>query len=282
MRTVSADEFRKSIQMAVQYVHSCQMEDGGYFFAKIPPSSLQDTLFAIEILRMVEQRPRCIEGIEQFILSFQNDFAARNLHALYLASGALLALGKPIEALRGFVKAAFERFNVSGIECFDSLDMEVVSELKSLFEAVCLFLRFAMPVDSNSVTGCILSLANKDGGFGYRAYSTLATTYYAVQTLALLKRFPESPGLTLDFLKKKEPGIYFLEDLYYLMQTRSLLGENPWPKGQDKAAAFILGYQRASGGFARARPMGIPTLEYTWYAMSLLKLLKKLPTVRER
>jgi hypothetical protein len=32
-----------SVKMAVPYIHDRQTEDGGYFFARIPPGNLQDT-----------------------------------------------------------------------------------------------------------------------------------------------------------------------------------------------------------------------------------------------
>lgn len=43
----------EAARMAVDYVHSCQVEDGGYFFARIAPSSLRDTCLAVETLHLL-------------------------------------------------------------------------------------------------------------------------------------------------------------------------------------------------------------------------------------
>jgi hypothetical protein len=277
MSSTSFGELRESVRLAIHYVHSCQTEDGGYFFARVPPSSLQDTFFAARILKMLGQQPHRIKAIEHFVLSFQNDYEAQNIHALYLASGTLVALGKSIEILRSASKAGFERFKVQRFDRFDNINVEVVSELKMIFEAVSLFLRFDLPVNKDAVARCILSLANKDGGFGYRRYSTLATTYLAVQSLALMGQSIKGSSTIIGFLEKREKSVYFIEDLFYIMMIRSILNERPLSMGKNQAISFILGYQRANGGFARARIIGIPTLEYTHYAIALLKLLGGIP-----
>jgi hypothetical protein len=39
----------------------------------------------------------------------------------------------------------------------------------------------------------------------------------------------------------------------------------------DRVMRFVMMCQRANGGFSRGTIMGIPTLEYTFYALSILR-----------
>jgi hypothetical protein len=48
------------------------------------------------------------------------------------------------------------------------------------------------------------------------------------------------------------------------------------PISPDRVNEFVLKCQRRNGGFARAPIMGIPTLEYTFYALSILKEMEVL------
>jgi hypothetical protein len=50
---------RKEIIRSVQdYIHSCRVDDGGYFFARIPPGSLLDTYYAVMALSMTGSCPK--------------------------------------------------------------------------------------------------------------------------------------------------------------------------------------------------------------------------------
>jgi len=51
----------------------------------------------------------------------------------------------------------------------------------------------------------------------------------------------------------------------------ALLGERLSYQPREDSISYLLGYQNVTGGFARSRIMGISTLEYTYYAISLLK-----------
>lgn len=147
----------------------------------------------------------------------------------------------------------------------------MASELEDVAEQVSLFLEFAVSFDQAGTVDLVRSLRNPDGGFGRQGVSTLATTCDAVRILNVLEYHPEEGERVLGFLESRARDLYFLEDLYYLETTRSILGGVP-PDGA-RVVSHVMGCQRRGGGFARARPMGIPTLEYTYYAVSILKLL---------
>jgi hypothetical protein len=265
---------KESIKMAAKYIHERQTTDGGYFFARIPPGNLLDTFFAVESLRMLGFQHRRVNDLENFVSSFQPDYALGNIHALYLAMGIIKSLGKSLQEYHCYAESALNRFDLAELVRFERLDSEVVSELKHIFEAVTVFNLLDVRFDKKSVTEFVLSLFNTDGGFGRNSFSTLSTTFYAVQTLALLD-YPKFPELTQAFLIKMVKKTYYIEDLFYLLATMSLLGQSFFHLERELYTASILDYQRINGGFARARPIGIPTLEYTYYAISMLNLLQE-------
>jgi hypothetical protein len=74
--------------------------------------------------------------------------------------------------------------------------------------------------------------------------------------------------LSMGALSKQFP-VPLIDDLYWLMNGLANLGVNSvYP---DRVIKFVMECQRPNGGFSRATIMGIPTLEYTFYAMSILK-----------
>jgi hypothetical protein len=266
------DEVRKAAEKALQYVHSCQTEDGGYFFARISPSSLRDSHFAVKILRMLGQRPRRPAGVKRFVWAFLQEGEGNPVHTSYLAVEILKDLGEDLEALRHqseAIEAPLAALN--GVSDPSTLYIEVVSELEQLFEAVSVLVHLDIPFDRASVVRLISSLSNRNGGFGSQGSSSLATTYYAARTSVMLDYPLRHPERILSFLRRHERDVYFLENLYYLSSACCILGEAL--SEPEQAISFVLGCQRGSGGFARARPMGIATLEDTYYAVSLFQQL---------
>ena len=141
------DELKESLKMATNYIHERQIQDGGYFFARIPPGNLQDTFFAVKSLQVLGQQPRKLDSLKKFVSSFQSEYASGNIHALYLASGILLALDEPLNKYRANGITALSQFNLEELFRFERLDMEVVSELKHIFEAVNVFIALQIHFD---------------------------------------------------------------------------------------------------------------------------------------
>jgi hypothetical protein len=269
---VLTDKAKRAAEKALQYVHSCQTEDGGYFFARIPPGSLRDSYFAVKTLRLLGQWPQQPAALTHFVQSFLGEIAGSPVHTCYCALEIMNELGQDLEPLRHQSEAIDASLaSLKGVSDPRRLYIEVVSELEQLFEAVSILMHLDIPFDRLAVIGQISSLANSDGGFGSRASSSLATTYYAVKIFALLDHLPKQPQRILSFLRRQERDFYFLEDLYYLSSACHIMGATL--SEPERAISFVLDCQRDSGGFARARLMGIATLEDTYYAVSLLKLL---------
>ena len=270
-KSAFTDMVGKAAEMAASYVHSCQTEDGGYFFARISPSGLRDTYFAVRTLHMLGQQPRHPAALESFVWSSLQGGSGNDAHALYLLNEILGLLGRQTDALRPRIQALLESFELADKPGnLDTLYLEVVSELENLLETVSLFVHFDLPFNRERVVNSICALSNADGGFGRQGTSTLATTYYAAQILSMLGCLDKDSERILSFLNYRSQAVYFLEDLFYLKATRSMLGVAP--SDTEQVISFALDCQRTGGGFARARPMGIPTLEYTYYAVSILKL----------
>ncbi|MCR4394444.1 MAG: hypothetical protein NUV31_08765, partial [Dehalococcoidales bacterium] len=58
--------FRRDV---LGYIERCHLEDGGYFFARISPSSGLDTYFAVKSLSILGVKPDRPEAIADFFLN---------------------------------------------------------------------------------------------------------------------------------------------------------------------------------------------------------------------
>ena len=249
-------------------MYSCRVADGGYFFARIPPGSLLDSYFAVKTLKVLGQRPERPESLERFVRSHTGEKSAMRIHGLYLCSEILRELGGNTEILRdsadGFSLSSDFRASISSR---DGLYWEVVSELQPVFEAVSVFTSLGLPFDEEEIARVVRSLRNEDGGYGY-GQSSLVTTYYALRILSHLGAPLESPQMTVEYSLRRRGRVYFLEELFYLTGIWRTMGKVNDSREED--ASFVLDCQRHGGGFARARLVGIATLEYTYYAVSVL------------
>lgn len=271
-----AREARDTVRRVCEYIHTKQTQDGGYFFARVPPGSLLDSYFAVRTLQMLGRCCKRPAALRRFVESFVRQGLVNNAHSLYLAMGIIQALGQGTDLLSDTSEAVAEELRRWVSEySVDGIYIEVASELEAAYEATWALARLGVPLPTKAITQFISSFRNKDGGFGRGARSTLATTHYAIQTFSELGLRVDEPQQVVAFLRSREDDIYFLEDLYYLVGALCGLGETPLnPSG---VVSFVLGCRRENGGFARGVPIGIPTLEYTYYAVSVLKQMGFLP-----
>lgn len=265
----------EATRRAVAYVRARQTEDGGYFFARIPPGCLRDSYFAVQMLRMVGERAARPEDFEGFIQSFLSSNAVQDAHGLYLLIGIFEGLGRDLHSLRRSGSVSWLTGRLGGRSSSYDLEVEVVSELEGLYELVYCLLKLRIPFDKKGVAQLVSSYRNTGGSYGDGHRSVLATTYYAAQTLTLLGQPVVEHQQVLSFLRRREPAVYFMEDLYYLPEALQTLDEGL--PNRDYWVSFVLDCQRSSGGFARTRVIGIATLEYTYYAMCILDRLGVLP-----
>lgn len=262
--------FRKKI---ISYIQKCHLEDGGYFFARIPPSSGMDTYFAIKSLVMLDEKQDNIEKTGLFLKSGIESGSLNNLTGIFLTAEILSELDMINNA---FIRHAFKlvqssKNELGGFGAYKNVNVETPSELQDTYRVL----------KTLEITGCEINreelleftnrFLNPDGGYGANNYSTLASTYYATEIHKILGSNLDELTIMRDYLKQRESlhTIRNIEDLFWLTGALSNLNERiDYPA---EALEFVLQCQRYNGGLARVPVMGITTLEYTFYGLSILK-----------
>jgi len=260
-------------ELIIHYVETRRTSDGGYFFARIPPSSAYDTYYATATLRLLGRNPTDADGVIGWLKKWAEGTPRGHTHPAFLAAGILHSLSHDAKTVRRFLRNHFGWR--PGNTYFNSprqVYIEVVSPLETLYEEVTLYTWMEREVDKEEVIRFLERFHNGDGGFGPDSRSTLASSFYAAKVLSLLGYADDLvQGLERYFREQeKDRLLYFLEDLYWLVGGLNAIGQEM--ESKEAVAGFVLECQRQNGGFARAALMGIPTLEYTFYAVSLLAM----------
>lgn len=260
------------LQELINYIERCHLEDGGYFFARIPPSSGTDTYFAVKSLALMGVKPSNPEAVIDFFLRQIKACTLSGIVGIFSAVEVISELGQVTDSLRIYAENQISKWQnkAGGFGALENIYVEVSSELEETYRAVRTLKVIDSIPDEQVIVGFVSSLLNQDGGYGRNGHSTLASTFYATEIYKLLGVGAQKPDSTRSYLKMREKGrqIQFIEDLYWLVGSLANLGEKPCSTG--RITNFILACQRPNGGFARAAIMGIPTLEYTFYALSIL------------
>lgn len=168
------------------------------------------------------------------------------------------------------------RNRAGGFGAYKDLDAEVPSELRDTYRSVKALKTLGAGFDEQGVSHFVLRMLNPDGGYGPKGHSTLASTFYAAAIHGLVGQGTETLPATRGYLRRREEDwqVQFIEDLYYLVLGLANLGENT--NVPERVRRFVTECQRSNGGFSRATVMGIPTLEYTYYALSILSEIEAL------
>jgi len=257
----------------VAYIERCHLEDGGYFFARVPPSSGTDTYFAVKSLSILDSKPRNPESVVKFFLSQVREDSLSGVTSIFNAVGVIDELSRVSSNMRRYAekKVTAWQNEAGGFGALENIDVEVASELQETYRAVKALKTMGVSFNEEKISHFVSSLLNRDGGYGKNGHSTLASTFYATAIYRLLKGNKEDLAYTKDYLRNKEANwqVQFIEDLFWLVEGLANLGEKSnYP---DRINSLILECQRPNGGFSRATVMGIPTLEYTYYALSILR-----------
>ncbi len=262
-------EFRRRV---IGYIERCRLEDGGYFFARVPPSCAADTYFAVKGLALLGAKPVDPSAVTGFFLNQLREGALGSITTVFFAVEALSELGEiPAEVKRHARQLIMaQRNSLRGFGTVDDIYIEVSSELEETYQAVSVLKATGAEFDGEEVCDFVRRTFNGDGGYGRGGRSTLASTYYATAIYQMLGVEVPRAAATKAYLRRKEARweVRFIEDLYWLAGALTSVGERL--NQPERAIEFVLGCRRR-GGFARAPVIGIPTLEYTFYALSILK-----------
>lgn len=264
------DSFRQRI---VTYIEKCQLEDGGYFFARIQPSSGTDTYFAVKSLALLGVKPHNPEAVVSFFLRQIKQGTLNGITGIFNAVEVVKELGEITDDIREYAQdhIAVHRNKAGGFGATENIYVEVTSELEETYRAVSILKSIGAKFDEQAIASFVSSFLNHNGGYGESGHSTLASTFYATEIHKLLATDIKNLEGTRAYLKRREYHwlVHFIEDLFWLVGGLTNLGEKPNSPG--RITEFVLECQRQNGGFARAGIMGIPTLEYTFYAVSILR-----------
>jgi hypothetical protein len=145
--------------------------------------------------------------------------------------------------------------------------------LETTFRVLSVLNSLGRDFNKQQIINFVLRFNNADGGFGKGHISTLASTFYATEIFKLSMYDSAELKLTVSYLRDRENiwRLNFIEDIYWLSSSLSNLGQKT--SITEWAISFVKACQRPNGGFARKDVMGIPTLEDTFYAISILKTL---------
>jgi len=263
-------DFRREV---VKYIERCHLIDGGYFFARIPPSSGLDTYCAVKSLSILGVKPDRPEAIVDFFLNDIKQGTLGGMTGIFLAVEVLNELGRMTDELKHYAQPRIMALQneAGGFGAYKDIDVEVPSELQDTYRAVRVLKIIGADFDRDKVNRFTLSFLRPDGGYGARGLSTLASTFYATEIHKLLGMEAAKLTATKDYLRKREENwqVQFIEDVYWLILGLANLGEKT--NVPDRVTRFVMMCQRSNGGFSRATIMGIPTLEYTFYALSILR-----------
>jgi len=272
-----AREAAVDVEKVVAYIERCQTADGGFFFARVPPAGAADTYHAVAALRILGRKPARTLAVCAWLRRAAVALLPGHPRTVFHLTQAGLALGMNRSLLRRWAAALGGWENErGGFGAWRNLYVEVPSELETTYYAVITGLDLGLEVNRDKVSRFVLSFQNSDGGFGGGGHSTLASTYYAVWILTRLGLESYQLQVAADWLGERASARAFnyLEELYWLTGGLEAVGSPIVDR--ERTASFVLACQRSSGGFSRA-PVGIATLEYTHYALEILRGMGSLP-----
>jgi len=255
-----------------QYVENCHLDDGGYFFAKMLPSSAMDTYYAVKTLSLLGLKPDRPEKIKRFFLRAVKKNSILSINGLFSATEVLHELNADVEFLyQHLARLNLLRNVMGGFGAIYNLDIAVVSELETTYRVLSILTRLGRDFDRKQLIEFVFKYRNDDGGFGRNHISTMASTYYATEIFKLTGYGGTELDLTVSYLRSRENvgNLNYIEDMYWL--TNSLFNLGQKIRLTEWIISFVKGCQRPNGGFARKDVMGIPTLDDTYYAVSILK-----------
>jgi len=279
---------RISRQEIVKYIEDCHLKDGGYFFAKVEPSSGLETYLAIKTLRLLGVKTKNTKSVALFWEQESNEGNLDDPFSIFLAVETFKELGlmlggfkkyrkflvdcyKHIISQTSFIHSENKRLGKKGFSSAMSYLSAVGKDIEDLFYLVTLNRDLKIKIiNKEKIIKLVVSLQNKNGGFGRGRESHLMTTYHALSVLELLSFDIPTREKVYSYLTERWDECDLLEDLFYLVESLALI-RKPLPE-VSKIIQFVDSCHRGNGGFGRAPVMSIPTIEDTYLAVSIIKI----------
>ncbi len=272
------------------YIEERHLDDGGYFFARITPSSGLDTYLAVKTLKLLKRRPKKSESIIHFWENEEKEGNIDDLTGIYFSSQTYRELGYSLRDFQKYKTLLFSVFqnkesyskkavSLKG-ESFGLYDTGIASvyvdmlegESKNIYYLTRLLVDLGIDFNKQTLVDYVLSRRNSDGGFGSIKGSEVATTYYCLEVLNLISRKIEGVNKIRDYLLHELARANYLEEYHWSIIGLHLLGEHI--PDRDRVLSFVEACYRSNGGFSRSQFIGISSIEYTYQAVSTLKVLK--------
>jgi hypothetical protein len=278
-------------QKIAKYIEDCHLPDGGYFFAKVEPSSGLDTYLAVKTLRLLGVKTKNLKSVELFWKQREAEGNINDLFSIFLVVETFKELGLKVEVFRkyrkylanyykhiiprgAFVYSENKRLSKKGFWWAMNYFTTIGKELEDLFYLVTLSQDLKIKIiNKEKIIKLIISLQNKNGGFGRGRESHLMATYHALAILKLLSFDFPAKEKVYNYLIERWDNCDSLEDLFYIVESLVSI-RKPLPK-ISKIIQFVESCQRGNGGFGRAPMMSIPTIEDTYRAVSIIKTCEK-------
>lgn len=276
-------------QKTLCYLNERHLPDGGFFFARVEPSSGLETCLAVKTLRLLGAKT---VDASQVVAFWEKRLAGGKVSdplAAYLLLETYEALGltphsagiswRQIEEMAPQTSAWTPIHNPDEVNDDRDLDgaMNRVSligrELETFYHLVVCARHLDVSLDGDTIAAKVVSLRQPDGGFGGRLGSQPLTVHHALAIFEALSRQIPEPARIAEYLYREIEGAATLECLFHAAAGLVLLGR---PLTDIEACvAFLEGCRRQNGGFSRARSMGIATIEHTYMAVRVLKICEK-------
>lgn len=291
------------------YVLSKRGSDGGYLsfqYMDMFESSAEDTFYALATLKVLGVDPPALKETVSFLRRLQAvDGGYRSVEVAYFSVMALALLGeKPRDTrgaaafLRGALNAALREEEPALVVDSEGLidergvlrskdatylitPADMTPRLTRISMIVSAFGALGEDLGSDAEVAAQAILEQQsDGGFGYPE-PQLELTFWAIEGLSALGRLDGRTEVSRWVLscENEDGGFsanphsrnYFVENLYFGLKALRELGSGPRYAWSHRR--YVSRLQNANGGFRRAPSHGVSTLEYTFYAVSSMRLL---------
>lgn len=269
----------------IEFVYLRECREGGFTFCPPLHPSVQETFYAVHILKTLRRKPQNPEKTAEYL---RGEIKRRSIFTVYHACKALQLLDeKPeIRELKDFLLSKLEENMQNSFEnevlyksegITDVYNFEVPSQVENICYIVELLNEIGGEFDKSKVVNFILNFKRREG------IINLGTAYFILKTLKLCSYELNLPNITKYLRARELPqggfvSFYnayppYIEDIFFWLKSAELLKISP--RYKNETLQLINKLQNEDGGFRRSIYGGISTLEYSYCAVASIEILSK-------